>query len=77
MNYSINDKWQLVVTRTVEKVEVFNLREKRKELRASIDSKKEVMEQLKEDIKREVEILKWIQENKKEDVDEDEETELK
>lgn len=72
MKYSINDKWQLVVVRTVEKVEVFDLHSKRKELRTSIDSKREVMESLKEEIERDVEILKWIKENTKEEEQEEE-----
>lgn len=67
MNYSINEKGQLVVIRTVEKVEVFDLRSKRQELRTSIDSKREVMESLKEEIDRDVAILKWIRENTKEE----------
>lgn len=71
MKYSINEKWQLVVVRTVEKVEVFDLRSKRKELRTSIDSKREVMESLKEEIERDLAMLKWIRENTKEDESEE------
>ena len=67
MKYSINDRGQLVVTKTVEKVETYDIKEKRRELRSSIDSKREVITSLREEMEGETEMLKWIVENTKND----------
>ena len=64
MQYSINDKWELIVTRTIEISDSYNLQKKIKELKISIKSKKEAVDNLNKELEEERDLLKWIKKEK-------------
>ena len=64
MQYSINDKWELIVTRTIEISDSYNLQKKIKELKISIKSKKEAVDNLTRELEEERDLLKWIKKEK-------------
>lgn len=71
MKLEINKKWELLVKKSIEKIETFNVSSKRKKLKNSIESKTEVITSLQAEIKEEQAILDWITKNVKEELEED------
>jgi hypothetical protein len=54
----------LIVTRTIEISDSYNLQKKIKELKISIKSKKEAVDNLNKELEEERDLLKWIKKEK-------------